>query len=377
MTKRKRRTFTKEFKEQIVQLHASGKPRAEIIKEYELTPSSFDRWVGQYNSSGSFEEKDNRTPEQEELIKLRKENQRLAMENDIFKASRADNGTKVNVIRNNQHKYSISAMCDVLQIPRSTYYYEAKERDTKEEEELTKLIVEIFHKNRRVYGQRKIKKELLKKGWRVSRRRIGRIMKAEGLVSKYTIAQFKPQKSTVNESDVGNVLDREFTQDKPLKVVVSDLTYVRVQQKWHYICVLVDLHNREIIGHSAGPNKDAQLVQRAFATVPYNLTNLELFHTDRGSEFKNQLIDEALATFGIDRSLSNKGTPYDNAVAEATFKTIKTEFVNGNVFSSQAELDLELFDYVNWFNNIRIHESLNYLTPKEYKHQNQLEQTAI
>lgn len=268
-------------------------------------------------------------------------------------------------------------MCDVLQIPRSTYYYEAKERDTKEEEELTKLIVEIFHKNRRVYGQRKIKKELLKKGWRVSRRRIGRIMKAEGLVSKYTIAQFKPQKSTVNESDVGNVLDREFTQDKPLKVVVSDLTYVRVQQKWHYICVLVDLHNREIIGHSAGPNKDAQLVQRAFATVPYNLTNLELFHTDRGSEFKNQLIDEALATFGIDRSLSNKGTPYDNAVAEATFKTIKTEFVNGNVFSSQAELDLELFDYVNWFNNIRIHESLNYLTPKEYKHQNQLEQTAI
>ena len=85
MTKRKRRTFSKEFKEQIVQLHASGKPRAEIIKEYELTPSSFDRWVGQYHSSGSFEERDNRTPEQEELIKLRKENQRLAMENDILK----------------------------------------------------------------------------------------------------------------------------------------------------------------------------------------------------------------------------------------------------------------------------------------------------
>lgn len=85
MTKRKRRTFSKEFKEQIAQLHASGKPRSEIIKEYELTPSSFDRWVGQYNSSSSFEEKDNRTPEQEELIKLRKENQRLAMENDVLK----------------------------------------------------------------------------------------------------------------------------------------------------------------------------------------------------------------------------------------------------------------------------------------------------
>lgn len=94
MTKRNRRTFTKEFKEQIAQLHASGKPRAEIIKEYELTPSSFDRWVSQYNSSGSFEEKDNRTPEQEELIKLRKENQKLAMENDILKQAALIMGRK-------------------------------------------------------------------------------------------------------------------------------------------------------------------------------------------------------------------------------------------------------------------------------------------
>jgi putative transposase len=101
--------------------------------------------------------------------------------------------------------------------------------------------------------------------------------------------------------------------------------------------------------------------------VKYNLNRLELFHTDRGSEFKNRLIDQALQTFGIKRSLSEKGTPYDNAVAEATFKTIKTEFVSGKVFDSQQELDLELFDYVNWFNNIRIHGSLNYLTPKEFK----------
>lgn len=83
MTKRKRRTFTKEFKEQVVKLHATGKPRNEIIKEYDLTPSAFDKWVRQHNGSGLFEERDNRTPEQEELIKLRKENQRLAMENDI------------------------------------------------------------------------------------------------------------------------------------------------------------------------------------------------------------------------------------------------------------------------------------------------------
>lgn len=148
---------------------------------------------------------------------------------------------------------------------------------------------------------------------------------------------------------------------------MSDLTYVRVKQKWHYICVLVDLYNRGIIGFSAGPHKTAELVQHAFSTVKYNLNRLELFHTDRGSEFKNQLIDQALETFGIERSLNEKGTPYDNAVAEATFKTIKTEFVGGRVLTSRQELDLELFDYVNWFNNIIIHGSLGYLTPSEYK----------
>src|SRR5690625_617802 len=267
-------------------------------------------------------------------------------------------------------------MCEVLQIPRSTYYYEAKERDTKKEEELTELIIKIFNENRQVYGQRKIKRKLEKKGWQVSRRRIGRIMKEQGLVSKYTVAQFKPKKSTVNESEIGNKLNREFTQDTELKVVVSDLTYVRVQNNWHYICVLVDLYNREIIGQSSGPRKDAALVQKAFASVKYNLNRFQLFYTDRGSEFNNQLIDQALEAFSIERSLSDKGSPYDNAVAEATFKTIKTEFISGRIFGSQEELDLELFDYVNWFNNFRIHGSLDYLTPTEYKRRNKAQLQA-
>lgn len=94
MTKRPRRYFSPEFKEQVVQLHLSGKPRTEIIKEYDLTPSAFGKWVSQHQSTGSFEEKDNRTPEQEELNRLRKENQRLAMENDILKQAALIMGRK-------------------------------------------------------------------------------------------------------------------------------------------------------------------------------------------------------------------------------------------------------------------------------------------
>lgn len=272
------------------------------------------------------------------------------------------------MIRNNAHKYSVSALCDVLQFSRSTYYYESKARES-DEDELTSHIVRIFRESRQNYGTRKIKVELKKKKWNVSRRRIGRIMNEQGLVSKYTIAQYKPSKSTCNESNTANVLNRKFDQDEELKVVVSDLTYVRVEQRWHYICILVDLFNREIIGCSAGPQKDAELVSRAFASVPYDLRKIQMFHTDRGSEFKNRLIDEALQTFDIQRSLSLKGSPYDNAVAEAMFNVIKTEFVKGTTFESQAELDLELFDYVHWFNHIRIHGTLGYLSPMEYKSQ--------
>jgi len=269
------------------------------------------------------------------------------------------------VIRNNCHKYSVSALCKVLQISRSTYYYEAKQKP--DESALVAAIIDIFKASRNNYGTRKIKVELAKRDYHISRRRIGRIMKQEGLVSSYTVAQYKPHASKCNESDVANLVSRQFDDQPHLNVVVSDLTYVRVGLSWHYICVLIDLFNREIIGFSAGRNKDANLVARAFASVKTNLRNIQVFHTDRGNEFKNQLIDETLETFHIKRSLSMKGCPYDNAVAEATFKVIKTEFVKGYVFDSLEELKYELSDYVNWFNKHRIHSSLGYLTPIQYK----------
>ncbi len=175
-------------------------------------------------------------------------------------------------------------MCNVLEIAKSTFYHEAKEKPN--EDELTEAIVEIFHNNRKVYGTRKIKVKLQERGLIVSRRRIGRIMQEQGLVSTYTVAQFKPHKTPCNETTTANELDREFNQTKAKRFVVSDLTYVKVGYRWHYVCVLIDLFNREIIGHSAGQHRDAALVSRAFATVEGDLSQIQWFHTDRGREFK-------------------------------------------------------------------------------------------
>ncbi|GEK35662.1 hypothetical protein KSI01_31950 [Kurthia sibirica] len=179
------------------------------------------------------------------------------------------------MIRNNAHKYSISAMCDVLEMSRSTFYYEAVERVA--EDDLIEEIRLIFKASRNNYGTRKIKIELEKIGRTVSRRRIGRIMQEQGLVSNYTVAQFKPFKSKVNEAPVKNELDRQFDNQKELAVVVSDLTYVRVDGKWNYVCLFVDLFNREIIGHSAGPNKTADLVHKALASIRGPLDAIQMF----------------------------------------------------------------------------------------------------
>ncbi|WP_110952830.1 IS3 family transposase [Anaerosinus massiliensis] len=363
--KRPRRSYTDEFKKQVVQLYNNGKRKCDIIREYDIASSLLDKWIQQANNSGSFKEKDNLTTEQIELIELRKRNKYLEMENDIFKASSADLRTKVNVIKANIHKYSVSAMCKVLQIPRSTYYYEAKANP--DESKLVANIVDIFKASRNNYGTRKIKSDLKDRNIIASRRRIGRIMRQEGLISSYTTAQFRPQKDTCNESKTKNVVDRQFSEQPYRNAIVSDLTYVRVGMSWNYICVLIDLFNREIIGYSAGRNKTADLVKQAFQTVRGNLKDIQIFHTDRGNEFKNRTIEEILEAFEIQRSLSHKGCPYDNAVAEATFKIIKTEFIRNQTFHSLNHLQIELADYVNWFNNHRIHSSLGYLTPVKYR----------
>ena len=269
------------------------------------------------------------------------------------------------MIRANRHKYCISAMCSVLKVSRNRYYY--KEKETKDETPLEEAVQRAFEENRSLYGSRKLKKVLAKKGIVISRRKICRIMKHRGLESAYTRKKYRNHSKKCNESVIPNLLDRQFNGQEQFAVVVSDLTYVRVGQKWQYVCILLDLHNREIIGYSSGASKDAYLVQAAFAKVKVSLSQIQMFHTDRGSEFDNALIDEILDTFGITRSLSMRATPLDNAVAEATFKLIKSEFIYRRFFVSSEQLAIELADYVHWFNNIRIHGSLGYLSPIDFK----------
>ena len=267
-------------------------------------------------------------------------------------------------------------MCRFLKVSRSLVYYHLNKEisvDSSEELLITNCIKDIFKLSRNNYGTRKIKKELKKLDHQVSRRKISRIMKENALVSNYTVAQYKVHSNTCNQSQTPNIVDREFDNRQKLEIAVSDLTYVRVGSKWNYVCTIIDLYNREIIGYSAGANKNAELVETALLNCNYSLQDMKVFHSDRGNEYDNILIDDILSTFKIDRSLSRKGNPYDNAVSEATNKSLKIEFIYQHKFESLEQLQLQLAEHIYWYNNIRIHESLDYMTPIEYRALNNMQ----
>jgi transposase InsO family protein len=253
-------------------------------------------------------------------------------------------------------------------VPRSTYYrLRDREEEPGEGDLIDDAVREEFERSSRRYGARRLKKALERRGIVASRRRIRRSMRSQGLRSRYQRKSFRPHPSRPNEADLPNVLDRDFDGHAPHTHVCSDLTYVRVGSVWCYVCLLIDLYNREIVGHAASRNKDAALVMAAFATLEFPLCDIDVFHTDRGSEFDNAAIDEMLEVFGITRSLSKKGCPFDNAVDESTNKSLKAELVWGEEFRDLNELQVRLNEYVWWYNNDRLHSTLNYMSPVEFR----------
>jgi len=248
-----------------------------------------------------------------------------------------------------------------LGVPRSSYYYLPVKHI--EDEEIVKAVENSFKESFRTYGTPRIREDLKALGHNVSRLRIGRIMIAKDLVSCYTKKKKPKVKTRVNTSSHPNLVARQFDGRKQHEVVVSDTTYIAISDKWHYLCSMLDLSRRAILSSCVAKSRDTSLVTNSLYNMNIDLREIDVFHTDRGSEFNSKAVDEILDAFKIKRSLSQKGTPIDNAVIESFFKTVKIEFINRHKFTN-IESFLEGWNkYVYWYNNKRRHSSLGYQTP--------------
>ena len=217
------------------------------------------------------------------------------------------------------------------------------------------------------YGSRKMKASPGRPGVTVSRRRVCRIMRENGPVGAYGRKRFKVHPGAVNEADVPNVVARGFGGRAPRTHICSDLTYARVGASWNYVRLPVDLYNREIVGHSAGPGKDARLVKSAFATPPFPISDIGVSRTDRGSEFDNAEIDLMPEAFGIERSLSTKGCPLRQRRRRVDQQEAEGEHVHRETFGTTRELRAKFSDYAHRYNKFRIHSTLGYMSPVEFR----------
>ncbi len=268
----------------------------------------------------------------------------------------------------NARRHPVSAQCGILGVPRPAYYRMlAHPPRPKAPDPIEPDVLGAFEASRGGYGARRPKVALERAGITASRRRICRIMRENGLSSAYSGRAPKGGDRPVQPPSAENVLARSFDGHAPRTHVAADLTYVRAGGSWCYACLLVDLHNREIVGCSCGRREDARLVKAAFSNVAFPPAAIEVFHSDRGSELCNGEVDALLSAFGIERSVSRPGNPCDNAVVESTNRVLKRELVRGRAFPSEDRLRTELFDWVDWYNNCRLHSTLGCMTPVGFR----------
>jgi len=271
-------------------------------------------------------------------------------------------------------------MCTCFNVSKNAFYLwiknENMSRLADNRTPLQKMIQKIFDDSQQVYGSYRIKAELEKQGVLVSRPYVARLMKNMGLKSALS-KKFKVMTTdSKHEYPVAeNILNRNFYVQELGKVWVSDITYIKVGNKWGYLTVIIDLADRKVVGWSLSNDMTYEnTIMRAWIMARNNRKIIKgfIFHSDRGSQYACNKM-RRIFSFQLKpaagelkkQSMSRKGNCWDNAVAESFFKSIKYERLLRYVFTDFKQLYNCISNYINWYNTKRIHSSLGYMTPLE------------
>lgn len=265
-------------------------------------------------------------------------------------------------------------MCELLAISRSSYYAWLTEDTpsvrTLEKIELMEKIKMIFIQNKCRYGSRRIRQVLLTMGYKISRRRVSKLMKSLNLCCK-TKRKFKFTTDSKHNLPIApNLLNRDFSPGKPNQIYAGDITYIPTQEGWLYLAVVIDLFSRKVIGWSMDKTMKVALVNNALSMALWKRKPGKglIWHTDRGSQYASISHRNLLKAHGIKQSMSRKGDCWDNAVAESFFHTLKVELTHHEQFKTRQEAKQAIFEYVEvYYNRVRIHSANDYLSPMEYE----------
>ncbi len=263
-------------------------------------------------------------------------------------------------------------MCKVLNVSRSTYYSNSNKppsnRDIENQELRTKILT-IYADSKNRLGAYKIQRRLfVEYGINISVGRVYRLMKSMQLPKMSTAKPRFISSSNEVRLSCPNHLKQQFNPNKPNLIWVSDITYVSVAGKFRYVCVVIDLFARKVISYKVSNKIDTKLVVDTFKSA-YNKRNQPsslMFHSDRGSQYNSKEFRKLLDSLNIVQSFSAKGHPYDNAVVESFFKYLKKEELDRRTFTTETQLKLSLFEYIeSFYNPKRPHSANNFMSPDE------------
>ena len=266
---------------------------------------------------------------------------------------------------------SIRKACKVLEVSKSEYYGYIKRRKSNaqiEREALEGFVVEKLELHKGRYGHRRINRELRKDGIVVSERRVLSVMRKSGLQAKGATRRRRRAKAVEMGGPRVNLVDRMFEVDARSRLWVGDITYINTSEGWLYLAVVIDAWHREVVGWSMSERITEKLVVDALEQAvgredpPADFSLV--FHDDQGVQYTSRAFQRCLESHGIAQSMSRPGSPWDNALAESFFKTLKRELAKGKEHKTRDEAKQDTFKYIEiYYNRQRMHSAIDYHAP--------------
>lgn len=272
-----------------------------------------------------------------------------------------------------QGSYPVAFMCTQLGVSRSGYYaWRGAPPSARADADatVTALITKIYHDARGNPGVRRVRAGLAALGQRLAHKRVWRLMQAAGLQGRHPRAWKRTTVPGDRPVSAPDLIKRDFTAPAPDTKWCGDITYIKTWDGWAYLATVIDLHSRAVVGWAIAEHMRTDLVTDALdmAITARRPPPGVIFHSDRGTQYTSAQFDQYCTENNIRRSLGKTGICYDNAVSESFFATYKKELIHTRPWPNITSLKKETFDWIaGYYNTIRRHSTLGYLTPREYE----------
>ncbi len=353
-----------------------------IAPKIGCTPETLRVWVRQHERDTGGGDGELTTAERQRLKELERENRELRRSNDILRQSFrlfCEGGVRpplekmMPLLDKLREQYGVGPLCSELHIAPSTYYHCQQQRHhpdkrsarAQRDDWLKKEIQRVYDENHKVYGVRKVWRQLLREGIRVARCTVARLMAVMGLAG---VLRGKKVRTTISRKAVaaGDRVNRQFVAERPDQLWVADFTYVSTWRGFVYVAFIIDVFAGYIVGWRVSSSMETTFVldaleQALWARRPSGTVH----HSDKGSQYVSLAYTQRLKEAGLLASTGSTGDSYDNAMAESINGLYKAEVIHRKSWKNRAEVELATLTWVDWYNNRRLLERLGHIPPAE------------